>query len=100
MIYKRTKNIRVIQLLPDTKIKSTVRYLGIAVEAALEMAEQTETYMWIKLLNTSNQGLIHERRWAIRPDKKQPLDINSNVIELYKLSNIFVSSAKAMGLVR
>lgn len=29
-------------LLGHTKIESTVRYLGIAVDDALEMAEQTE----------------------------------------------------------
>lgn len=43
LIYKRTKNIRAIQLLlGHTKLESTVRYLGIDVDDALEMAEQTE----------------------------------------------------------
>lgn len=43
LIYRRTKNIRAIQiLLGHTKLESTVRYLGIEVEDALEMAEQTE----------------------------------------------------------
>jgi len=43
LIYKRTKNIRVIQLLlGHTNLESTVRYLGIEVDDALEMAEQTE----------------------------------------------------------
>jgi integrase len=43
LIYRRTKNIRAIQLLlGHTKIESTVRYLGIEVDDALEMAEQTE----------------------------------------------------------
>jgi integrase len=43
LIYKRTKNIRAIQLLlGHTKLESTVRYLGIEVEDALEMAEQTD----------------------------------------------------------
>ena len=43
LIYRRTKNLRVVQLLlGHTKIESTVRYLGIEVDDALEMAEQTE----------------------------------------------------------
>ncbi len=44
LIYRRTKNLRAIQfLLGHAKLESTVRYLGIAVEDALEMAEQTES---------------------------------------------------------
>jgi integrase len=43
LIYKRTKNLRAIQLLlGHTKLESTVRYLGIEVDDALEMAEQTD----------------------------------------------------------
>ena len=43
LIYRRTKNLRVVQLLlGHTKLESTVRYLGIEVDDALEMAEQTE----------------------------------------------------------
>jgi integrase len=43
LIYKRTKNLRAIQLLlGHTKLESTVRYLGIEVDDALELAEQTE----------------------------------------------------------
>ena len=42
-IYRRTKNIRAVQiLLGHTKLESTVRYLGIEVDDALEIAEQTE----------------------------------------------------------
>jgi site-specific recombinase XerC len=41
--YRRTKNLRAVQLLlGHTKLESTVRYLGIEVVDALEMAEQTE----------------------------------------------------------
>lgn len=44
LIYRRTKNLRAVQiLLGHTKLESTVRYLGIEVEDALEMAEQTES---------------------------------------------------------
>ncbi|MGY0611571.1 MULTISPECIES: tyrosine-type recombinase/integrase [unclassified Luteimonas] len=43
LIYRRTKNIRAVQiLLGHTKLESTLRYFGIEVEDALEMAEQTE----------------------------------------------------------
>ena len=43
LIYRRTKNLRAVQLLlGHTKIESTVRYLGIEVDDALEMAEKTE----------------------------------------------------------
>jgi integrase len=43
LIYRRTKNLRAIQLLlGHTKLESTVRYLGIDVEDALELAENTE----------------------------------------------------------
>ena len=43
LIYKRTKNLCAIQLLlGHTKLESTVRYLGIEVDDALELAEQTE----------------------------------------------------------
>ncbi|MXQ14876.1 tyrosine-type recombinase/integrase [Microvirga makkahensis] len=43
MIYRRTGNLRAVQLLLcHTKIESTVRYLGIVVDDALLIAEQVE----------------------------------------------------------
>jgi integrase len=43
LIYRRTRDIRAVQLLlGHTKLESTVRYLGIEVDDALEIAEQTE----------------------------------------------------------
>jgi integrase len=43
LIYRRTKNLRAVQLLlGHARVESTVRYLGIEVDDALEMAEQTE----------------------------------------------------------
>ena len=43
LIYRRTKNLRAVQLLlGHSKLESTVRYLGIDVDDALEISEQTE----------------------------------------------------------
>jgi site-specific recombinase XerC len=43
LIYRRTKYLRAVQLLlGHSKLESTVRYLGIEVDDALEMAEQTD----------------------------------------------------------
>jgi integrase len=40
LIYKKTGNLRVVQLLlGHTKVDSTVRYLGIEVDDALAVAE-------------------------------------------------------------
>jgi site-specific recombinase XerD len=40
-IYRKTGNLRAVQLLlGHTKLESTVRYLGIEVDDALNMAEQ------------------------------------------------------------
>ena len=44
LIYRRTKNLRAVQLLlGHTKLESTVRYLGIEVDDALELSEKTES---------------------------------------------------------
>ena len=43
LIYRRTKNLRAVQLLlVHLKLESTVRYLGIEVDDALVISEQTE----------------------------------------------------------
>jgi hypothetical protein len=40
---RRTGNLRAVQLLlGHTKIESTVRYLGIEIDDAIEVAEKTE----------------------------------------------------------
>ena len=42
-IYRRTRNLRAVRLLlGHSKLQSTVRYLGIEVDDALEISEQTE----------------------------------------------------------
>jgi len=43
LIYRRTKNLRAVQLLlGHSRLESMVRYLGIDVDDALEISEQTE----------------------------------------------------------
>ena len=43
LIYRRTKNLRAVQLLlGHSKLDSTVRYLGIEIDDALEISEQTD----------------------------------------------------------
>ena len=43
LLYRRTKNLRAVQLLlGHSKLDSTVRYLGIEIDDALEMSEQLD----------------------------------------------------------
>ena len=43
LIYKRTGNLRAVQILPGhPKLESTVRYLGVDAEDALSLSEATE----------------------------------------------------------
>ena len=43
LIYKRTKNLRAVQLLlGHAKLESPVRYMGIEVDDALGISEQLE----------------------------------------------------------
>ena len=44
LIYAKTKNIRAVQLLlGHTKIDNTIRYLGIEIEDAIKLSEDTES---------------------------------------------------------
>ena len=45
LIYRRTRSLQAVQLLlGHSKLESTVRYLGIEVDDALEISEQTEIW--------------------------------------------------------
>jgi integrase len=45
LLYRRTGNLRAVQLLlGHTKIESTVRYLGIEIDDAIEIAEKIEVW--------------------------------------------------------
>lgn len=60
MIYRATGNIRAIQiLLGHTKIKNTLRYLGLDIEDALLLAERTEIE-------------DHQSGWLLIPTERFP----------------------------
>jgi len=43
LIYRRTGNLRAVQLLlGHQRVKSTVRYLGIEIDDAIEIAEKID----------------------------------------------------------
>jgi integrase len=43
LIYAKTKNIRAVQLLlGHSKLDNTIRYLGVELEDALRLSEQTD----------------------------------------------------------
>lgn len=64
LIYHRTKNLRAVQLLLGrSKLDSTVRYLGIEVDAALEMTKQTD----------ASSRNARQRADAVRPTRNTGL---------------------------
>ena len=63
LIYRRTKNLRAVQLLlGHTKLESPERYLGIEVDDALEMAEQTQKFNYLRTLYGSCLAVIHTKK--------------------------------------
>ena len=71
LIYRRNRNLRAVRLLlGHTKLESTVRYLGIEVDDALEIAEQTDF---------NRRGPLLDLRGS-RSGQKQPrVEARSNV---------------------
>jgi integrase len=66
-IYRRTCNLRAVQLLlGHTRLESTVRYLGIEVDDALNIAEQID--IW-----SSTTGSMPVVAYATATDIHQPL---------------------------
>ena len=66
LIYERTKNLRAVQLLlGHTKLESTIRYLGVEVEDALAIAEQSEV------------GCFRERRGVAPGHQRQGVPIGN-----------------------
>lgn len=81
MIYKRTKNVRAIQLLlGHTKLERTVRYIGIEVDDALEIATQSE----IRAAVRSDTGGLHPR-------------VPRNEVATVKPGSWYVQAPKLMG---
>jgi site-specific recombinase XerC len=64
IIWKATGNLRAIQvLLGHTKIENTVRYLGVDIEDALELAEHTEIWESAALRTAGPNVLIKMSRF-------------------------------------
>jgi integrase-like protein len=75
LIYRRTKNLRAVQLLlGHTKLESTVRYLGIEVDDALEIAVGARAGVSLRFL-TPVPGSVRTSLALVRPGRAQPADI-------------------------
>lgn len=60
-IYKKTGNLRAVQLLlGHTKMDSTVRYLGVDIEAALTLSEGVDLYPSLRLAPVVLAGLYRK----------------------------------------
>ena len=63
LIYRRTKNLRAVQLLlGHTKLESTVRYLGIEVDDALEMRSRLKFDLMVHGDGQGRSSLTGQKR--------------------------------------
>jgi len=65
LIYLRTGNLRAVRLLlGPTRIESTVRYLGVEVVDALDLAERIvpRSARWWLRSKGANNGLVHRNK--------------------------------------
>ncbi len=70
LIYKKTKNLRVIQLLlGHKKLESTVRYSGIEGDDALEISESIEAYLVRAATTALCQKRTFHTSWFIQANK-------------------------------
>ena len=61
LIYYRSRNLCAVQLLlGHTRLESAVGYLGIEVDVALEMAEQTEVLIYLLPVGDSHWSLTDQ----------------------------------------
>ena len=73
LIYRRTKNLRAVQLLlGHSKLESTVRYLGIEVDDALEISEQTEALKVCFRPEADIKSLVQHGRISLSTPRTSP----------------------------
>ena len=100
LIYRRTNNLRAVQLLlGHTKLEGTVRCLGIEVDDALKMAEQTDVQTPTGRGATDGDGrfpamsgqlrrLIARSAYVENSSRSLPRDLPAASIPLWKLIHV------------